>query len=385
MKNNQKGLNNLTGLIPILYAALQTVSRELVGFIPATSMNMTADGAALNQIIRVPVVPESENQDITPGTPPKNGGDNMGTVDMAITKNRIARPIVWNGDEEIAVGSQLNQMMVNQYAQAMRSLANEVERDVCLEGTIGAAQAGNIYGTSGKTPFIGATNLADLANLKKVQDDLGTPRGDRHLVINTATGAAMRSMNHLTSASHAGDDGMLRRGILGDLMGYAIRESGGFVPVNPGGATEIELNANAAKGADTIAVDALSGDLNIGAIFKLGDNYYALTAPALTGATSISFSPKLKADVASGERGTVLSTYLPNVAFSRDFIYLATRTPAMPSQGDDAKDVMEITDYVSGLSFQVALYGDYRQTRIEIGLAWGVKAVNSRHGVLLLG
>jgi hypothetical protein len=57
----------------------------------------------------------------------------------------------------------------------------------------------------------------------------------------------------------------------------------------------------------------------------------------------------------------------------------------MPSQGDDAKDVMEITDYVSGLSFQVALYGDYRQTRIEIGLAWGVKAVNSRHGVLLLG
>jgi hypothetical protein len=361
------------------------ISRELVGFIPATSMNMTANGAALNQVIRVPVTPESENQDITPGTPPTNGGENFGHVDMAITKQRIARPIVWNGDEEIIIGSQLNQMMINQYTQAMRSLVNEVERNVCLEGAIGAAQAGNVYGTAGSTPFVGATNLSVLANLKKIQDDLGTPLGDRQLVINTATGAALRSMNQLTSVADSGEINMLRRGVISDLMGYAVRESGGFLPIDPGKATKVDLSANAAKDASTLAVAALTGDLNIGAIIKLEGNYYALTAPALAGATSINISPKLKEAVASGKSGTVLSTYLPNVAFSRDFIYLATRAPAMPSQGDSAKDVMTITDPASGLSFQVALYGEYRQTRIEIGLAWGVKAINNRHGVLMLG
>ena len=376
-------MNNLTGLIPILYAALQIVSRELVGFIPATSSNMTAQEAAKNQIIRVPVTPASENQDITPGNPPTNGGHNFDFVDMAITKNRMAWPIKWTGDEQLSVRGQLNQMLVNQYAQAMRSLVNEVERDVCLEGAIGAAQAGNVFGTPGVTPF--ANNLSDLANLKKIQDDLGTPLGDRHLIINTATGAALRSLEKLSSVAHSGENDLLRRGVLNDLMGYMVRESGGFVPMNPGTQSSITLSADAIAGANSIAVEALTDNLNFGAIIKIAGNYYALTAPAVAGATTINISPALKAGVDSGTDGTVLTTYLPNVAFSRDFIYLATRAPAMPNEGDAAKDVITITDPVSGLSFQVALYADYRQVRTEIGLAWGVKAVNKRHGLLLLG
>ena len=301
------GKNTLTGLIPILYAALQIVSRELVGFIPATSMNMTANGAALNQPIRVPMTPESENQDITPGTRPTNGGENFGSVDMAITKNKIARPLVWNGDEEVAVGSQLNQMLLNQYTQAMRSLVNEVERDVCLEGALGALEAGNVYGVAGVTPF--AVNLSDLAQVKKVQDDLGTPLSDRQLVINTATGAALRSLQQLTNVNQAGEDNMLRRGVLNNLMGYAIRESGGFLPINPGTQTTITLSANAAQGSETIAVTALTGTLDIGAIILLGDHYYTVTKPALTGATVLNISPVLQDDIASGVTGTVLATY----------------------------------------------------------------------------
>jgi hypothetical protein len=378
-------MNNLTGLIPILYAALQIVSRELVGLIPATSRNMTANGAALNQIIRVPVTPESTNQDITPGTPPANGGTNFDFVDMAITKNRIAKPIVWNGDEQISVGAQLNQMMVNQYAQAMRGLVNEVERDTCYAAVIGAAEAGNVYGTAGITPFPASTGLADLAQIKKLQDDLGTPIGDRHLVINTATGAALRSLEKLTNVDQAGENDMLRRGVLSNLMGYAVRESGGYMPLDPGTATGITLSAGAAAGAEVFAVTALGGTINPGALISLAGNYYTVTAPALAGATSINISPKVKEDITSGAAGTIIASYLPNVAFSRDFIYLITRTPAMPNEGDNAKDILSISDPVSGLSFQVVLYGDYRQVRIEIGLAWGVKAVNKRHGALLLG
>jgi len=380
-------MNRLNGLIPIFYAALMIISREIVGFIPATSMNATADQAALNQTIRVPITPPTENQDITPGTPPANGGTNFGYVDMAITKNRIAAPIIWNGDEQIAVGGQLNQMMINQYAQAMRSLVNEVERDVCLEGAIGALKAGNVYGVAGSTPF--ASNLDDLAEVRKIQDDLGTPLSDRHLIINTSTGMAIRKLVQLTNVNQAGENTLLRQGVLNNLFGYAIRESGGFAKINPGTQIGIELSTEAQKGSKSIAVTALTGTLNVGAVIQLGGNYYTLTAPALAGATMLNISPALKETLADETEGVVLSEYLPNVAFSRDFIYLATRNPAMPQQanrpGGQLLDLMTITDPVSGLSFQVTLWEAYRQIRIEIGLAWGVKAVNERHGLLLLG
>jgi hypothetical protein len=380
-------MNNLTKLIPILFAALQIVSRELVGFTPATSRNSTADQAALNQMVRIPMTPETELQNITPGTPPTNGGTDFGYVDMAITNNKIAKPIVWNGDEQISVGGQLNQMMINQYAQAMRAITNQVERDVCLEAAIGAAQAGNVTGTAGVTPF--ASDLTDLARVKKLQDDLGTPLGDRHFVINTATGMALRSLQQLTSVAHSGETDMLRRGVLNNLMGYAIRESGGYLPVNPGTQASLTISADAAKGSNAISVSALTGTLNIGAIIKIANNFYTLTAPAIAGATTLNISPTLKEDVNSGITATIASAYLPNIAFSRDFIYLATRHPAMPQQankpGGTLLDMISLTDPVSGLSFQVCLFDRYRQIAIEIGLAWGVKAINKRHGMLLLG
>jgi len=380
-------MNKLDPIIPILYAALFVVSAEIIGIVPAVSRNLTAEQAALNQTVRVPVTPPSELQDITPGTPPTNGGDKIDYVDMAITNNKIARPIVWNGDEQISVGGMLNPIMVDQYAQAMRSIVNQVERDVCLEAAIGAAMAGNVYGTAGSTPF--ASNLDDLAEIRKIQDDLGTPLSNRNLVINTSTGAALRKLVQLTNVNQAGESTLLRRGVLNDLFDYAIRESSGFAPVNPGTQTSLTLSADAPKGASAIAVTALTGTLNIGALIVIAGKYYTLTAPALAGATTLQISPSLHEDVESGVTGTILSSYLPNVAFSRDFIYLAARTPSMPSQANGAGgtllDMTAITDSASGLTFQVCLFDRYRQIAIEIGLAWGQKAVNKRHGLLLLG
>ncbi len=59
--------NTLTGLIPTIYTALDIVSREQVGFIPAVAKNAKADAAAKDQTVTAPVAPEAKTEDIVPG------------------------------------------------------------------------------------------------------------------------------------------------------------------------------------------------------------------------------------------------------------------------------------------------------------------------------
>lgn len=93
----------------------------------------------------------------------------------------------------------------------------------------------------------------------------------------------------------------------------------------------------------------------------------------------------LMQDVADDIAMTVVGTFTPNMAFDCRALLLATRVPAMPKGGDAAEDVMEITDPLSGLTFSVALYKQYKQVSYEIGIAWGVASVKEEHAALLLG
>jgi hypothetical protein len=276
---------------------------------------------------------------------------------------------------------------MNQYAQAMRSLTNEVERDICAEAVVGLAgnpgKAGGIYGSAGITPF--ASNLSDLAQIVKIMGDNGTPLADRQGVINTAAGANLRTLEKLTNVNQAGENTLLRQGVLTQLMGFDIRESGGFLPFEPGTDTSLVFSASVAAGTSILPITSLSGTLNKGAVITIGGKSYVITENAVSGDTSIKIAPALASGATTSTPITVSAQYLPSTFYSRDAILLAARTPAMPEGGDEAKDVITITDPVSNLSFQVALYGSYRQTRVEIGMAWGCKTINAEHGVVLLG
>jgi len=376
-------MNDLTGLIPILYAALQIVSRELVGIIPAAGRDYRADGVAKGQILRVPFTPPSITHEIIPGKPPEHGGAEFTYRDITITKEKIADAIMWTGNEEISVGGQLNGMLINQYTQSMRALVNEVELDLCVEAVQGALEQGNYYGTPGTTPF--ASNLRDLAMVSKIMDDNGAPQFQRAAVLNTAAAANLTSLEKLTSVAHSGTPDLLRQGVIGDLLGFAIRKSAGLKSMNAGTATSVTLDAAANPGDTVISIQTLVGTLAKGALITLGAEMYVVKNNYEDGATQIAVGPAIIAGAVSGATATVVSSYLPNVMFTPDFLLSAVRPPAMPQAGDEAKDVMVIPDALSGLTFQVALYGDYRRSRIEIGLAWGQRAINPQHGVVLLG
>ena len=92
--------NTLTNLIPEIYESLDVVSRELVGMIPAVTMDAAAERAAKDATIRTFVAPAAAAGDIAPAaTTPDDGNQTIGSVTLAITKARRV-PIRWNGEEE---------------------------------------------------------------------------------------------------------------------------------------------------------------------------------------------------------------------------------------------------------------------------------------------
>jgi hypothetical protein len=73
------------------------------------------------------------------------------------------------------------------------------------------------------------------------------------------------------------------------------------------------------------------------------------------------------------------------MAFTRNAFQLATRTPAIPGEGDNADDRTYVADPISGLVFEIALYRQYRQVTWEVGIVWGVKGIKPEHAAILLG
>lgn len=378
--------NTLNKLMPELYAALDIVSREMVGFIPAVAVNAAPTGAAKGESITIPVTPTTETHDITPGQNPDDNGDQeIGSVTMTISKSKYAS-VRWDGEEQLGVSNSgtYNAILAGQFAQAMRALANEVDADLAAL----YAGASRAYGTPGTTPF--ESSIKDVAQMRKILADNGAPMTDLQLVIDTAAGANLRSLGQLTKANEADTDATLRRGLLLNISGFNIRESGQIVTHAAGSFTGDALVNNSggyAKGATTIAVDGATAiALKAGDIVTFsGDPAHYVVASDASATPITLAAPGLRGAVANDATVTPLGSYAASLAFDRNALQLIARTPAMPQGGDRADDVTVVTDPVSGISFQVAVYREYRRVRYEVGLAWGVKLIKPEHVAILMG
>lgn len=376
--------NTLTDLTPDLYSALDVVSRELTGFIPAVSSDMTTARAAKDQTVRSFVAPASSAGDITPAaTTPDDGDQTIGNVDLSITKARTV-PFRWNGEQTLAMnsgGPGVANIRRDQIAQAMRTLVNEIETDLAALHIDGS----RAYGTAGTTPF--ASDLAAAAQVRKILSDNGTPLSDLQLVLDTAAGAKMRTLGQLSKDNEAGGDSLLRQGVLLDIHGFSIRESAQVkqaVTVGTGANYLINEAGNYAVGATSLTLDTGTGTILAGDVITIGSYNYVVDT-ALAANVVVINAPGLRAVVLNNDTVTVVAAAARNMAFDRSAIVLATRLPALPDGGDLASDRMTITDPRSGLSFEIAMYPQYRQMRYEVSCAWGVKVVKRAHTALLLG
>lgn len=386
--------NTITNLMPDMLTALDTVSRELTGLIPSVTSDMTFERAAVGQTVRSPVAPAAAAGDITPAvTPPDDGDQTIGNQSLSITKARRV-PIRWNGEQSRGIDNSgtvsRSRIMQDQFAQAMRTLVNEVETD--LAGL--HIYASRAYGTAGTTPFATAGDFTDASFVAKVLKDNGAPLTGNQLVLNTAASATM--IGKQSRMDIAGQDGLLRQGVLLDTAGFAIRESAQIVTNTAGTMASATTNATGYAVGATVITLALAGTGVVSAgdiITFAGDtNKYLVASVSFAGAnpaagdTITLAAPGLRLAIeASATAITVVAAAARNMAFSPSAIVLATRAPALPEEGDMAEDRQIITDPRSGLSFEVAKYMQYRQVQYEVSLAWGFKAVKPEHIALLLG
>lgn len=380
--------NTLTNLIPTIYTAADAVLRELTGFIPAVTMFASPDQVSKDQVVRYPIVASYQAGNVdAAATGPDPADTSLGNDTMTISKERSVT-FYWTGNDQKGLSEMYEVILRDQFAQAMRTLVNEVETD------LGAlyVHASRAHGTAGTTPFDATDKLGALAQLLKILEDNGAPTGDLQFVMNTSAAAAMRSLTVLSSVDSAGNEGLLRRGVLGDLFDFAVRRSAKVANHVKGNGSGYLVNfpAGYPVGSTGITVDTGSNIVKAGDILtntqagRDANKYVVKTGVAAAG-TLVLQNPGVQAAWVDNDPVAIGNNYAANLGFSRSAIHAMLRVPAMPEGGDAADDVTVVTDEQTGISFQVAMYRQRRRVAYEVGLAWGVKAVKPEAIAILLG
>lgn len=389
--------NTLTNLVPVIYESLDVVSREMVGFIPAVSRNSNSvERAALNQTITIPIAPATSLADNTPAvTAPNTGDQTIGNVTMTISKSKHA-PIRWNGEEQrgqLNAGTYMGTLK-NQFSQAFRALVNQIEIDLFTTAYQNASRA---YGTPGTAPFGTASDLSDAAQVRKILDDNGAPQSDLHLVLGSSAVANLRGKQSLLlKVNESGSAALLRNGSITDLPieGFGMHNSAAITAQTNGtGAGYTTTTAGFAVGTTDIPLITGTGTVLAGdTVTFAGDtNKYVVAVGVAAPGTITLAAPGLRQAIpAAATAMTIGNSATPNIAFQKQAIQLITRPPALPIGPDGkamdmADDTVMITDPVSGISFEVAVYRQFMQMVYHVRLAWGQQAIKQAHISTLLG
>jgi len=377
--------DTITAILPDIYEALDSVSREPVGMIGAVTMSSSSERASLNQNITVDIEGEIAGVTATPAMTAPEPAAQTPTVANITISNSKAYPFQLTGDTQKGYNSGVGweNGYAGRIAQALRAATNDVESTLAGLHT----KFSRAYGTAGTTPF--ATTLADTANLGKILTDNGASAHDRHLVMDTAAGANVRLLTQLTKANEAGSDATLRMGSLLNIHNFDLAESGQIATSTAGtGTSYTSATTGYAIGTTDIPIITGSGTVVAGDVVTFaGDTnkYVVTTGVAAPGTITIAAPGLRKALAASAVAMTIVAASARNMAFTRSAIVLAARPVATPSDGDAATDRQMIVDPVSGLPFEIALYKGYKMNRYEINLAWGAEVIKPEHTALNLG
>ena len=346
--------NVLSALQPILFSAARVVPRELTGILGAVDRDFNDQGVAKGDSVKVSVAPTLTAQNVTPGQVFTVGNDRTPTA-VTLTLNQ-EKEVTWNlkpEEERSLMNAGVAQDMLAQtIQQGIRTLVNTVE---AYTYGIARTNASRAYGTPGTTPFGTGADLSDVANVMKIMLDNGCAVGDdKSLIIDTFAGLNVRGkQTSLFRVNEAGNDDLLRNGVLGNVQSFAFRESAQIAPVTKGtGAGYTSNGTGLPIGTTIIPLITGTGTVLAGdTVTFAGDTnkYVVITGVAAPGNIVIQ-EPGLKvALAASAVAMTVGNTATANIALRRNAIKAVIR-PSLQPVGAIAEQ-MTVSDPQTGLTF----------------------------------
>ena len=364
--------NDLSSLAGIGFKAAQEVRLEVIGLINACAHDFSLEGAALNEDVLVPIIgAAAANTDFVPGVDAGQGSDTTVTT-TKIRISKIRKNTFYLKGEDMPYINRVGfeAWFIMRLKQSMRTLLNEVETDLCTEAMNGAGWAVGIAATN---PF--ATDHSILNTAYRILTENGIPVDDLSTVISPTFAEKIKNLNYLFKLNEAGDNGdLLRRGIIGNLSGFNIRQSA-FIQTHTKGTVSAVTTTGAAAGALLLPVSGgtfTQGDLV--SIAGITDRKYVASGPVSGG--NLPLNGELYKDAVATSGVTIeAADHVANICLHRRGLALALRTPIMPPGGDKADEVFDYGDERSGLSFQVAKYKQYGQASYEVRIATGRKVL----------
>lgn len=377
--------NVLTNLAADIYKAADKVGRELVGFIPAVTINAGSEAAAKGDTVRAHFTRAATvNTSVTPAMTIPEGDDQ--TIDnKTLTLSQEARvSIPWTGEDikHVNNGSGFETIYGDQIAQAFRGIVNAIETHVATAAYQGASRA---TGTAATTPFGSNHNIVNDA--RQILVDNGCPTDDLSLVLSTTAGTNFRNLSNLYKVNEAGTDRLARQGVLLDISGVAMRESAKVISHTKGTGSGYLLNdASSAIGDTTITSDTGTGTLLAGDVVTFAGTTHKYVANTALAAGSFTIGgPGLIAAETDNDAITIGNSYAANVMLHRGAVELAMRPHAKPMGGDAAVDVMTVQDPWSGLVFQISVYKGYNKAMIDVTCLYQARAWKSDFIANVLG
>lgn len=379
--------NVLTDLAADIYKSADVVGREITGAVSSVLINGDdSQRVAKGDTVRSHFTQQpSSSQDISESMTIPEGTDQTVNNKTATIDKAKSIQIPWTGEDmrHVDNGSGFETIYGDQVAQAMRTLVNEIETDLCTDIYQNASRA---HGTAGTTPF--GSNFDEVAEIRQILIDNGCPPDELSLIMNTVAGTNLRNLAQLQKANESASDALLRQGVLLDLQGLGMKESAQIVSHTAGTGASYQVNSSGglSVGATTIPVDTGTGTILVGDIVKFsGHSDKYVVVEELSGGDFKIGGPGLRQSVADDEALTLESAYAANFALRRTAAELIIRPPAVPQGGDAADDAMTMQDPRTGLTFEIRAYKGYRKSMFEVAAAWGKKTWKPEHVAVLQG
>jgi len=384
--------NTLTALAPVLYSAAQEVSQEATGFLDGINLNFDDKGAAVGDVIKLPLAPAAAATDYTAAMTTTEGTSKVASaIEVTISKSvQTSWHLTGEQIRSLENGASDKEWVRQLIAQGMRTLKNEAEAAAAKAAYQGASRA---WGTQGTTPF--ASDINDIAAIRKILRDNGAPLADLQLVMDTAASYNLGKLAIYQQAQAAGSDAERRNGIFGKQFGFSLRESGGVAYHTAGTAsTGMDCTAIEPIGETTITVDgADSGTVLIGDILRNTTkvaagtdlNKYVIKSATVSGAADgnvVINRPGMRVATAINDELEIGAAYRANVAFERSAIVGAMRIPLIPENANIRQIPISAGNGMTFLLCEVV--GDGMITW-RLHLAYGFAAVQPEHIAILLG